>query len=452
MKDLTQGAIPKHLIDMAVPIAIGMFVQTLYLLVDLYFVGQIGEFALAGVSAAANASFIVIAFTQILNVGTATLIAHAVGRKDRADANLIFNQASFLALALGGLTLVLGYVGAGWYMQLLASDPEVKAAGVTYLYWFLPNMALQFAVVAMAAALRGTGIVKPAMLVQMLTVVLNIILAPILIGGWGTGIPMGVAGAGLASSLSLLIGVVILIWYFVSLEHYVAIDFSQWRPQLLSFKRLMSIGFPAGAEFLLMFVYMAVIYWAIQGFGAAAQAGFGLGSRIMQALLLPALALAFAAPAIAGQNFGAKQTQRVKDTFKWTVILSTMVMSLLTLLCLWQGEHLIRVFSSDIEVVAVASVFLSLICFNFVPSSIVFSCSGMFQGLGNTWPGLISSAMRILTFALPALWLSQQSGFYIEQLWYLSIVTVAAQCVFSLLLLRGQFNSRLKGFTLLVKN
>lgn len=446
MKDLTQGSIPRHLLDMAVPIAIGMFVQTLYLLVDLYFVGQLGDAALAGVSAAANASFIVLALTQILNVGTAALIAHAVGRKDRADANLIFNQASALAATLGALTLLLGYFGAAAYMEVLTSDPEVRAAGITYLYWFVPNMAMQFAVVAMAAALRGTGIVKPAMLVQMLTVILNIILAPILISGWGTGLAMGVAGAGLASSLSLLVGVIILIWYFIRLEGYVGLNFSHWRPQLVSIKRLMSIGFPAGAEFLLMFVYMAVIYWAIQGFGAAAQAGFGLGSRIMQALLLPALALAFAAPAIAGQNFGAQQAQRVKDTFKWTVILSTLVMVLLTLLCLWQGEHLIGVFTTDIEVIAVASTFLGLICFNFVPSSIVFSCSGMFQGLGNTWPSLLSSAMRIFTFALPALWLSQQRGFYIEQLWYLSIVTVAAQCVLSLWLLRGEFSKRLRDF------
>lgn len=444
MKDLTHGSIPKHLIDMAVPIAIGMFIQTLYLLVDLYFVGQLGDAALAGVSAAANASFIVLALTQILNVGTATLIAHSVGRKDRTDANLIFNQASALAAVLGLVTLVLGYVGAGWYMQILASDPEVKAAGITYLYWFLPNMALQFAVVTMAAALRGTGIVKPVMLVQMLTVVLNIILAPILITGWGSGMPMGVAGAGLASSLSVLVGVVILISYFVRLERYVGINFSQWLPQLVSLKRLMSIGFPAGAEFLLMFVYMAIIYWAIQGFGAAAQAGFGLGSRIMQALLLPALALAFAAPAIAGQNFGAQHALRVKDTFKWTVFLNTLVMILLTLLCLWQGEQLISIFTADLEVVAIASAFLGLICFNFVPSSIIFSCSGMFQGLGNTWPGLFSSAMRILTFAFPALWLSQQAGFYIEQLWYLSIVTVAAQCVLSLWLLRTQFAKRLR--------
>jgi putative MATE family efflux protein len=446
MKDLTHGSIPRHLVQMAWPIAIGMFIQTLYFLVDLYFVGQLGDAALAGVSAAGNATFIVIALTQILNVGTATLISHAVGSKNKGDANLIFNQATALSAVMGFLVLIVGYVCADNYMRLLADDQQVIAAGSTYLYWFLPNMALQFAIVTLGAALRGTGIVKPAMLVQMLTVILNIVLAPILIAGWGTGKPMGVAGAGLASSIALGIGVVLLLRYFVKLEHYVNLDLSQWRPHLPSIKRLMAIGFPSGAEFILMFVYMGVIYWALQIFGASAQAGFGLGSRIMQAMMLPALALAFAAPAVAGQNFGARQAERVKQTFKWTVLLSIIVMGCLTLLCLWQAEAMLSGFTQDPAVLTFATTFLTLICLNFIPSSIVFSCSAMFQGLGNTWPGLLSSSIRILSFALPTIWLSRQSGFYIEQLWYLSIATVAAQCLFSLWLLRRQFVSRLKGF------
>ena len=100
MKDLTQGSIPKHLINMSIPIMVGMLVQTLYFLVDLYFVGGLGETALAGVSAAGNAMFIIIALTQILNVGTATLISHAAGRKDRPYANLVFNQSFVISILI----------------------------------------------------------------------------------------------------------------------------------------------------------------------------------------------------------------------------------------------------------------------------------------------------------------------------------------------------------------
>ncbi|WP_416306178.1 MATE family efflux transporter [Neptunicella sp. SCSIO 80796] len=444
MKDLTQGSIPRHLINMAIPIAIGLFVQTLYFLVDLYFVGQLGDTALAGVSAAGNANLIIIALTQILNVGTATLVSHAVGRKDKKDANLIFNQSILLASGLAILTLIVGYGCGQYYMQTLSNDAQIVEAGTTYLYWFLPNMALQFSIVAMAAALRGTGIVKPVMLVQMLSVLINILLAPVLIAGWGTGYPLGVAGAGMASSIAVVIGVIILLWYFFRLEHYVSVNLSLWRPDWASWKRLLSIGFPAGAEFFLMFLYMAVIYWTIQQFGASAQAGFGLGSRVMQALFLPAMALAFSAPAVAGQNFGARLPNRVEQTFKWTALLSCLVMAILTAICLWQAPALISSFSDDIAVLTIASGFLSLICWNFIPTGLIFTCSGMFQGLGNTWPALLSSATRLLSFALPAIWLSGQGDFYIEQIWYLSIATVTMQSLLSLYLLRGQMYRRLQ--------
>jgi Na+-driven multidrug efflux pump len=116
MQDMTKGPITGHIMRMAVPIAIGMVFQTLYVLVDLYFVAQLGDATIAGVGAAGNVQFLVMAITQILGVGTMALIAQASGRKDRNDANLIFNQSLVLAAVCAGITLVGGYAIAEWYM------------------------------------------------------------------------------------------------------------------------------------------------------------------------------------------------------------------------------------------------------------------------------------------------------------------------------------------------
>src|ERR1700720_4759892 len=97
MKDLTDSSIVRNILQMAMPIAAGMFFQTLYFLIDLYFVAGLGDAALAGVSAAGNVMFIVFAATQVLGVGTVTLISHAAGRKDQTDATLVFNQSLALA-------------------------------------------------------------------------------------------------------------------------------------------------------------------------------------------------------------------------------------------------------------------------------------------------------------------------------------------------------------------
>ena len=106
---------------------------------------------------------------------------------------------------------------------------------------------------------------------------------------------------------------------------------------------MLDVGLPAGGEFALMFIYMGVIYWVISDFGAAAQAGFGIGSRIMQSIFMPAMAIAFAAGPIAGQNFGAKQGSRVRETFAKALMLNTVVMVLVTVFLQWRPEVLVGV-------------------------------------------------------------------------------------------------------------
>lgn len=443
MKDLTQGSIANHVVAMAIPMGAGMVFQTLYYFVDLYFVGVLGEHAIAGVTAAGNATFIVFALTQVLGVGTVAAVSHAVGRKDRDDANLTFNQSLSISALFGLLTIVFGYLLADTYVSAVAADDETVLNGTTYLYWFMPGLALQFAIVSMGSALRGTGIVKPAMIVQILTLVANTILAPILIAGWGTGYPMGVAGAGLATTVSVVIGIILLTIYFVRLERYISFNPAQWRPRMAVWWRMLKIGLPAGGEFALIFIYVAVTYWAISQFGAAAQAGFGVGSRVMYGIFVPALAIAFAAAPVAGQNFGARQPARVRETFRTTAIMCSAVMLVLMILCQWHPDVLVRVFSKDEEVILVGSVFLSIVSWNFVMAGLNTTCSSLFQALGNTVPALFSSGTRVLTFVLPTIWLSSQPWFELEHMWYLNVATVVLQTLIALALLRREMRMRL---------
>ena len=428
---------------LATPIAAGMIFQTMYYLVDLYFVARLGGTAIAGVSAAGNVQFIIMALTQVLGVGTMVLISHASGRKDREDANLIYNQSLLMAAVCGAFTLFAGFVLSPWYLGTISADAATLEAGLSYLRWFTPGMALQFALISMGSALRGTGIAKPTMIVQVLTVVLNMVLAPILIAGIGTGRPMGVAGAGLASSIAVAAAVVMMFVYFERLEKFVGFDASLFKPRLVAWKRVLKIGLPAGGEFALMFLYMAVVYWSIRAFGPEAQAGFGVGGRVMQAVFLPAMAVAFAAAPVAGQNFGAGLHERTRKTFSAAVVIGTSIMLLLTVVIQLEGEWMVRFFTQDAGVVAVASTFLHIISFNFVASGVIFTCSSMFQALGNTVPSVVSSGTRLLTFAIPAVYLSSRPGFQIRHIWFLSVATVALQLIVSLLLLRREFRKRL---------
>jgi MATE family, multidrug efflux pump len=443
MKDLTRGSILSHVLTMAVPIFAGLVLVQLCGLIDLYFVSGLGEAAIAGVGAAGNAGFLINALTQVVSVGTLAVVSQAVGRKNRTDANFIFNQSLGFSVACGTCTLAAGLVLARAYMGSVAADTATVEAGTTYLVWFMPALALQFAMLAMSSALRGIGVVKPTMVVQALTVAINIMLAPVLIAGWGTGHALGVAGAGLASSLAVTIGVMALWAYFQKAENYLTPSPEQWRPQIRQWKRILGVGLPAGGEFAIMFAYMAAIYYALGDFGPAAQAGFSIGSRVLGLIQVPAMAIAFAAAPIIGQNFGAGDGARVKQTVRHVLLAATAVMAIATFMAQWQPQLLLGGFTQDKDTIAAGELFLKMVSLNLVALGVIFVCSSTFQGLGNTRPQLISSTVRLITYVIPTLWLSAQSGFRVEYIWYLSIATTTMQALLSLWLLRRELGKRL---------
>lgn len=443
MKDLTRGSIVSHILNMAPPIVAGMITIMICQLIDLYFVTGVGEAAVAGVAAAGNAGFLINGFMQVVGVGTVALMSQAAGRKDRADANLVFNQAIVLSMLCGLVTLAAGAALARPYMRSLAADEATVEAGTTFLWWLMPALALQFVTQVMGSALRATGIVRPIMLITSLAVVINIALAPVLIAGWGTGYALGVAGAGLASSIAMLTAVLMLLAYFHKFERYVGFEPARWRPQLRQWKRIVGVGLPAGGEFAIIFAWMGTIYYVLSDFGPAAQAGFGIGTRVLGLIQMPALSIALAAAPIVGQNFGAGNGERVRETFLKATLICTLVMIGFTVLMQGWSGLLLAGFSNDKDTMAVAASFLRLVSLNLVVQGVTFTCNSTFQGLGNTKPVLLSSASRLLLYALPALWLSTRPGFAIEHVWYLSIATTTLQAGLSLWLLRREFRRRL---------
>ncbi len=443
MQDLTRGSISGHLLKTAGFMLVTMIFQTLYFLVDLYWVGRLGKEAVAAVGVAGNLTFIVLAVSQMLGVGTTTLVSHAAGQRDRERALLVFNQSQVLSMLVGLLFLIVSMIFRVPYANRLSADPATAALAAEYLLWFLPAMGLQFGMVAMASALRGVGNFKPGMVVQTATVVINIVLAPILIFGWGTGVVMGVAGAAVATLISVAVGVAWLTAYFLPKDSYLRFLRRDLKPQLTLWGDMLKIGLPAGAEFGLIAVYLMLVYVIARPFGAAAQAGFGIGMRVVQAVFMPVVALGFSVAPVAGQNFGARLGHRVKAVFKTACMMAGGTMFVAAILCNIAPAALIGLFSNDAVVIAVGEEYLRIISWNFVASGLIFVTSSMFQAMGNTMPSLVASFSRITIIAIPAIILSRLPGFELHWIWYLSVVAILLQLTIILLLLRREFRLRL---------
>jgi Na+-driven multidrug efflux pump len=176
----------------------------------------------------------------------------------------------------------------------------------------------------------------------------------------------------------------------------------------------------------------------VSHFGAHAMAGFGVGTRITQALCMPAMAIAFAIPAIIAQNIGAGKVARVREIIIRSLQIVTAMMILALLLCKLIPETLVNGFVQETDAKFIAVEYIRLISWNFIASGLVFATSGIFQAFGNTWPSLLSTSLRLFTFAVPALYLSRTTDFAITDIWMLSVVTVGLQALVSLLLLRRE--------------
>jgi len=443
MQDLTSGSITRHLLKTTGFMLVTMVFQTLYFLVDLYWVGRLGKEAVAGVAIAGNLTFVVLAITQMLGVGITTLVSHAAGQKDREGALLVFNESLLLSAIIAVLFLAAGMAVRLPYVNALAADARTAELAGDYLLWFIPAMALQFGIVSMGAALRGTGNFKPGMVVQTWTVILNIVLAPFLIFGWGIGHPLGVAGAAISSLVAIALGTVWLSFYFVGKSSYLKFVRSDLKPDTALWRKILGIGLPAGAEFALVAVYLFIVYVISRPFGAAAQAGFGIGMRVIQAGFMPVVALGFAVAPVAGQNFGARHSRRVRETFRSAALMAGAAMVFWTIACLVAGAAMVRVFSEDPQVVAVGAEYLRIVSWTFVASGVVFVSSSMFQAMGNTLPALVASFVRIAVVAIPAFLIARLPGFELQWIWYLSVVAIVVQLAVTLLLLRREFQRRL---------
>jgi putative MATE family efflux protein len=443
MRDLTEGPVVHHIVRLAAPLVASMLAQISYQLIDLYFLASTGVQTMAGVNAAGVAGVVVLTLTQTLGSATLALVAQAVGRRDPRDANTVFNQAIAMSFILAGAMIFPLYVLTTVYLEYAARDRAMIDAGSTFLRWVLPGYALMLPLTVFGSALRGLGLVRPTIAVQILTIVINALLAPVLISGWITGVALGAAGAGLATSIAVFAGTLLLGAYFHRSQHYLRVQSASLGPRFIEWRRISSVGFPAGCETGIMLLSAAVVYFAIRNFGPEAQAGYAIGWRVMQTVLMPAIAIALAVGPIVGQSFGARKGTRVRETFRKAVLMGSVLLVITTFLLQWQAGAIVGLFRADAGASTVAVSFLSLASWALLGQGLIYTCSSTFQGMGNTLPSLVSSAASFLVFSGLAAWLSLRPDFQMNDVWFVSLGTISFQAIFCLYFVLSEFNRRL---------
>jgi putative MATE family efflux protein len=424
--DLTKGPILKTLVRLAVPVTVSMVMFTVYLMVDLYFVGRLGPDAVAALSISGNAFFIHLGLSTMLGTGGMALIAQAYGRKDYDHAAKVFRQSITLALIVGAVETTTGLMIAPAYIKYFGGAGKSLVWGIQYFQIFVISFFFMILLYTIGNCYRGMGNTKTPMIILLQANILNILLDPVLIFGW-LGVPaMGVRGAALASLISQVYALAIY-GYLIFIRNTEIKVGGSWRFNATIVRQSLYIGVPSGMNHFLLAANLLITFRVISDYGTAALASIGVGFRLLQAIYIPVIAVASAMAAIVGQNFGAEKYLRIAGTFGRAWMISITFMIFCTTVCQAIPERLIGIFSSDPDVIRFGVIYLKTFSLGFVMVGSIMVISAVFQGLGKTYPSLVGAALDNVLFAALVFTLPAYFNWGIQSIFWIKVATVVVE-------------------------
>lgn len=401
---------------LAIPIMLGMLVQNVYNIVDMIFVGRLGEASISALAFNIPLVFFAIGLIFGLGTGATAVIAQAIGAEDKQSADNCAVHSIMLGLAL---SIILSLPGVIWGEQILlaiGTPPELSGLAYEYLLWYSAGLIFMILAVFFRSILSGEGDTKFPMMVLAIGTVLNIILDPIFI----FTLDMGISGAAIATVISQAIVVLIFVWILVFKDHsYITFNFRDFvfTPAIL--KRIIVIGFPASLAMVIMSLGGGVFNKILVSYSHQAVAAYQIGGRLDFLILMPVFAIATGLVTLVGMFYGAKRFNRLKATIRYGQLQAVMITSFIGLMYIIFAPQIISVFTDSEEIIGIGVTYLRIISLAFPFIAIAITSNRSMQGLGITMPMLVITILRVLAISAPAAWLfSQVWNKPIEYVWF----------------------------------
>lgn len=393
------------LTSMALPMVVSMLVNSLYNIVDSFFVARISEDAMTALSLVYPIQNFVNAAAIGFGVGMNALIAFhlGAGEKDRASTAATHGLA---LSAVHGLVLMVGCIAAlPAFLGLFTRDPAVLDLGVRYgTIVFLFSVVIMLGL-AFEKIFQAVGRMKVTMAALISGCLTNILLDPVMIFGLGPVPAMGIAGAALATGIGQVVSLAVYLVVYAVAPPPVRLGRAWLRPDLRLDARLYAIGVPAILNLALPSLLVSVLNSLLAAFSQSYVVILGIYYKLQTFLYLPASGIVQGMRPIIGYNYGAREYGRVRKIFSTTLVMCAAIMLLGTLLCLAGAEPLIALFTDNPETVALGGQALRILCAGFLVSTVSVAASGALEGLGKGAQSLIISLMRYVAVMIPAAFL-----------------------------------------------
>jgi len=378
--DLTTGPMSQHFRRLAIPAALGMLFATLYNVVDVYYAGRLSTDAQAGLAIGYQAFFILMALGFGLSSALSALVSNAKGSGDISQVQRYIAQGLTFAIILTLLSMFFGWFLGPKLIELVSIPGAYRNAGLGYFQWLI------FALPGFLIAYGGNGILQAhgdTLSMQralMLAFVANVVLNPLFMFGVpGIWSGMGFNGIAAATIISQTGVMAYILYRIFQLDIMQTIKLSEFKPTEEIFKQIIKQLLPASSALMVMFISGFVVQFALKEFGGHAVAAYGVALRIEQILLLPVLGMTGALLPIAGQNFGAKNYDRVRSALKYCWGAGFLMAAFAVPALLLGANFAMSLFTNDPDVISAGSSYLHVDAFLFPIYMMLFSINSLLQ-------------------------------------------------------------------------
>ena len=404
VKDFTTGSINRAIFLLAIPMILEMLLESLFAVVDIYFVNKVGVEASSTVVLTEASLTILYSVAWGLSIGVTALIARRAGEKNFKEASDIAAQAILLGLFLSLIVSVIGFIFPGEILSLMGASAKVAQENYLFTQIMLTGNIVIMLLFINNAIFRGAGNASIAMRVLLLANAINIVLDPLLILGIGPFPKMGVIGAAVATTTGRTIAVLLQFYYLFNGKSLIKLAAKQFVVRINLMRSILKTS--AGGMFQFIIGSCSWIFLAriIAESGTAAVSGYGTAIRICIFTILPAWGLANAAATLVGQNLGANQPERAEKSVWRTAFIAFCFFAIVAVVFFVFGANLMRFFTDDKEAIAAGTECLHILAIGYVFFAYGMIISQAFNGAGDTRTPTYINLFVFWVLQIPLAW------------------------------------------------
>lgn len=433
-KDLTTGSIPKHLLEFSIPMLLGNLLQTGYSLINTVWVGQkVGDDAVGAVQVSWPIIFMLIALASGATLATTILVSQYYGARDFKTVEKVVNNSFSIALIMSVVLTIAGIFASDLILRLMDTPPEIFSMASSYLKISIAGFIFIFLSFLVTSILRGIGDTKTPLIFMAIGVGINAVLDPLLIIGIRPFPKLGLSGAAYASLIAQAMAFIMAMIYLNRKNHFVVINLKKLTLDRKLTYQIFKLGFPSMIQQVLVSISSAFITGFVNAFGAIAISAFGAASRIEGIVFMPMMSFGMAASALTGQNLGAERPDRVKEVFKWGVIMSSAITLVLSTLIVAFPGIMLSMFIKEPGALDIGVSYLRIVGCSYILFAILFISNGIINGAGKTLVTMAFTIITIWAVRVPLAAILSKTDMQIQGIWLSIDIGFAVGIIISLL-------------------